>query len=171
LVNLNDLVLELLRETGAPGYSTLPVRTPRGLTCTASVGTNERAALEVRGTLEFGPTEGAGTSQERTPVFLRAGRDLARVGVAFSAGDERSQLQFEAAAGMSPSLMYNSQPGFVSVAFLQGMDARAGNRTLLGYIVGPAGSGANLKVFGTQATGLNDFEVFGIDFGGRPVRR
>jgi len=171
VVNLNDLILELLRETGAPGYSTLPVRTPRGLTCTASVGTNERAALEVRGTLEFGPTEGAGTSQERTPVFLRAGRDLARVGVAFSAGDERSQLQFEAAAGMSPSLMYNSQPGFVSVAFLQGMDARAGNRTLLGYIVGPAGSGANLKVFGTQATGLNDFEVFGIDFGGRPVRR
>jgi hypothetical protein len=171
VVNLNDLILELLRETGAPGYSTLPVRTPRGLTCTASVGTNERAALEVRGTLEFGPTEGAGTSQERTPVYLRAGRDLARVGVAFSAGDEKSQLQFEAAAGMSPSLMYNSQPGFVSVAFLQGMDARAGNRTLLGYIVGPAGSGANLKVFGTQATGLNDFEVFGIDFGGRSVRQ
>jgi hypothetical protein len=139
VVNLNDLILELLRETGTPGYSTLPVRTPRGLTCTASVGTNERAALEVRGALEFGPAEGAGTSQERTPVYLRAGRDLARVAVAFSAGDEKSQLQFEAAAGMSPSLMYNSQPGFVSVAFLQGMDARAGNRTLLGYIVGPAG--------------------------------
>jgi hypothetical protein len=171
LVNLNDLILELLRETGAPGYSAFPVRTARGLACTSSVQSSVRPAPEVRGTLELGPTEGAGSSGERTPLYLRAGRDLARVAIAFSVGDEKSQLQFDAAAGMSPSLLYNSQPGFVAVAFLQGMDARAGNQTLLGYVVGPAGSGANLKVFGTQATGLNDLEVFGIDFGGRSVRR
>jgi len=168
-IDLNDLILELLRETGAPGYSVDPVRTSRGLTCVGGRTTaNERTAtpLEVRASLVLGPTEGAGSAQERVPVYLQAGRDLARIGVAFSAGDERSRLQFQSAPGLSPSVTYNSEPGFVSVAFLAGFDARGGDRTLLGYIVGPAGSGANMKVFGTSATGLNDFQVFGVDFSG-----
>lgn len=168
-INLNDLILELLRQTGAPGYSVYPVRVSRGLTCPGARTTaNERTAppLESRASLVLGPTEGAGTTQERVPVYLQAGRDLTRIGVAFSAGDEHSQLQFQPAAGLSPSLMYNSQPGFVSVAFLAGFDARGGDRILLGYIAGPAGSGANMKIFGTSATGLNDFQVFGVDFAG-----
>lgn len=174
-ITLNDLILELLRQTGALGYTVYPVRTARGGTCVGGKTTsNEPTAsartagpLEVRASLELGPTEGAGTSQERIPVFLHAGRDLTRVGIAFSAGDERSQLRFQPAAGLTPSLMYNSEPGFVSVAFLAGLDASGGTRTLLGYIVGPAGSGANMKVLGTSATGLNDSQVFAVDFSGR----
>jgi hypothetical protein len=167
VINLNDLVLELLRQTGAPGYGTLPVRTARGESC-ASVTQAQLARVhpEVRGSLALGPTEGTGTAQERTPVYLNAGRDLSKAAVAFSAGDEQSQLNFQAASGMSPSLMYNSQPGFVSVAFLAGFDARGGDRILLGYIVGPSGSGARMKIFGTSATGLSDGQTFSVDFAG-----
>jgi len=169
-ITLNDLILELLRQTGAPGFTVYPVRTSRGLTCVGARSTAEARTpappLEVRASLELGTTEGAGTAQERTPVFLNAGRDLARVGVAFSAGDQLSRLQFQPAPGMAPSLMYNSEPGFVSVAFLAGLDARGGDHILLGYIVGPAGSGANMKIFGTSATGLNDSQVFGVDYRG-----
>jgi hypothetical protein len=164
-ITLPDLILELLRQTGAPGFSVLPVRIARGETCTSNTKSHVVTAAkpEVRGTLVLGSVEGAGTSQERVPVYLEAGRDLTRAAIAFSIGDEKSQLRFQSAPGMSPSLMYDSQPGFVSVAFLSGFDAHGGDRTLLGYVVGPAGSGANLKVFGVSGAGLNNLEVFGID--------
>jgi hypothetical protein len=78
-------------------------------------------------------------------------------------GDQQSQLQFEAAPGVAPSLSYNSQPGFVAVAWLKGLDVRAGERLLLGYVVGPSGSAANLRVFGTTAAGLDNKQEIGLD--------
>lgn len=168
VINLNDLVLELLRQTGVPGYNVWPVRTPRGETCTQTLTAKARPVPpEIRATLSLGPNASpAGATLDRVPVYLEGGRDLTRAGIAFSAGDEKSQLQFEAAPGLSTSLNYNSQPGFVSVAFLSGLDVRGGDKLLLGYVTGPAGSGANLRIFGTSATGLNDFQVFGVDFSG-----
>lgn len=167
-IGLNDLILELLRQTGAQGYTILPVRPPRGEVCTGSAtkANARRAPLEVRATLVLGPAEGAGTSQERVPVYLRAGRDLAQAGIAFSAGGGEAPLHFQPAPGMTPSIMYDSQPGLVAVAFLAGLDARGGDNILLGYVVGPAGSAANVRVFGTSAAGLNDHQDFEVNFAG-----
>jgi len=46
------------------------------------------------------------------------------------------------------------------VAWLEGIGARAGERLLLGYVVGPAGTAANWKVLGVTASELDgDREV------------
>jgi hypothetical protein len=164
-LSLNDLIVELFRETNAPGYTNRPVRTSLGGVCPSTTRTAEvvRRPAEVQGTLALGPAEGAGTAQERVPVYLQAGRDLTRAAVAFSLGDQQSQLRFEAAPGLPPSLMQDSQPGLIGAAWLGGLNVPAGQRILLGYVVGPAGSAANLKVFGTSATGLNDNQEIGLD--------
>ena len=55
-----------------------------------------------------------------------------------------------------PSLTEDDQPGVVAVAWLNGVTVRAGERLLLGYITGPTGAAANLKMFGLSAAGLDD---------------
>jgi hypothetical protein len=102
-------------------------------------------------------------------VYLQGGRDLARVAVTFGLGDLQSQLRFEAASDMVPTLMQDSQPGVVVAAWLEGLNVRAGQRLLLGYVVGPSGSAANLKVFNVSASGLNDNQEVGLDVSGAPL--
>jgi hypothetical protein len=123
----------------------------------------------VQGTLVLGTAEGSGTSQDRVPVYLRAGRDLVRVAVTFGLGDQQSRLRFEAVPGLAPSLVEDGQSGVVAAAWLEGLNVSAGQRLLLGYIVGPSGSAANLKVFGASASGRNDNQEVGLDVSGAPV--
>jgi hypothetical protein len=175
-IQITDTLTQLFRQTGAPGYSVLPVRIPRGLTCASgtTVTANARQApteVEVRGTLLLGPTQGAGAAQERVPVYLQGGRDLPKVAISFSIGDERSPLQFTAAPGLSPTMTYQDTPGFVTVMFASGFDVRGGDRVLLGYVAGPAGSAANLKIFGVSAATMNDMKVFGVETSGATAAR
>ena len=52
--------------------------------------------------------------------------------------------------------MQDSQLGVVATAWLDGVSVRAGERLLLGYVAGPVGVSANLKVYGVSASGLDD---------------
>jgi hypothetical protein len=116
-----------------------------------------RPPVEVQGTLELETVETT-VSQDRVAVYLRAaGRDLARVAVTFGLGDQRSQLRFQPAPGLTPSLVQDSQTG---------VNVGAGQRLLLGYVVGPSGSAASLKVFGVSASGLNDNRKVGLNVSG-----
>jgi hypothetical protein len=180
VINLNDLIVELFRVTGAPGYGPpWPTRTSRGGVCpsmatvtTARVRQSSvRPSPEIQGALVLGSAEGTGTSQDRVPVYLQATRDLARLAVAFSLGDQQSQLRFEAAPGIAPSLVQDSQTGLVAAAWLGGLNVPAGERLLLGYVVGPSGSAGNLKIFGASATGLNDNREVGLDVSVPVVRQ
>jgi hypothetical protein len=176
----NDLIVELFRESNAPGYTSRPVRPSLGGQCPALNSTLSssparqvvvRQPSEIEGTIVLGPSQGAGAGQDRVPIYLRAGRELARLGVAFSLGDGQSQFRFEPAPGIDPSIMQDSQPGFIAGAWVGGLDVRAGQQLLLGYVVGPAGSAANLKVYGVSASGLNDFREVGLDVSGASLVR
>lgn len=179
VLNLNDLILELFRANNVPGYTARPIRVSLGGVCPAdasgsSIRTSRntaRPAVEVRGTLVVGTAEGSGTTQDRVPVYLQAGRDLVRVAVTFGLGDQQSQLRFEAAPGLAPSLVQDSQTGVVAAAWVEGLNVGAGQRLLLGYIAGPSGFAANLKVFGASATGLNDNREVGLDVSGAALVR
>jgi hypothetical protein len=96
-------------------------------------------------------------------VYLEAGRDLVRVAVTFALGDQRSQLRFAPTADTPPSLAQNGQLGVVAAAWLEGVSVRAGDRLLLGYVVGPEGASANLKIYGVSASGLDDNREVRLD--------
>jgi hypothetical protein len=171
-ITILDTLTVLFRQTGASGYSVWPVRTPRGETCTDALTAQARPAPpEVGASLVLGPAQPGGASQELVPVYFEPRRELSGVAISFSIGDERSQLHFQAAPGMAPSIGYDSTPGFVAEAFLSGFDARGGERVLLGYVVAPSGSAANLKVFGVSAATLRDMQLFGVDHVGAGVVR
>jgi hypothetical protein len=181
-LTLNDLIVELFRLNKLQGYTAWPVRIPATFTYVCAAGVNPAAAgptsqarvrppVELQGTLVIGRAEAAAAGQERVPVYLEAGRSLARVGVTFGLGDQQSQLRFQAAPGLAPSLMQDSQPGIVAAAWIQGLDVNAGQRLLLGYVVGPAGFAANLRVFGASASGIDDFREVGLDVSGATVVR
>ena len=90
------------------------------------------------------------------PVYLEAAQDLTRVAVTFGLGDRRSQLRFVAAPGLPPSLVQEVPLGAVAVAWLDGLSVRGGERLFLGYVTGPAGSLANVQMYGVSASGLDD---------------
>jgi hypothetical protein len=106
--------------------------------------------------LAFGQSQRIGDAEERLPIYLESDQDLVRIAVTFGLGDQRSELRFVSTAEMPPSLAQDSQLGVVAAAWLDGVNVRAGERLLLGYVVGPPGSLANLRVYGASASGLDD---------------
>jgi hypothetical protein len=110
----------------------------------------------VQGALALGNAERSGEAAERIPIYLEARQDLVQIAVTFGLGDQQSQLRFVATAETPPSLVEDGQLGVVAVAWLNGVSVRAGERLLLGYVTGPAGALANLKVYGVSASGLDD---------------
>jgi hypothetical protein len=171
-IKLADLILVLYRATNAPGYTVWPYRTTKGQTCvgarTAPTAALARPTGATQGTVVLGSPEPGGT-QDRVPVYLEARRDLSRVALGFSVGDEQSQLTFSAST--APSLMQDGQPGFIAAAWLDGLTVPAGQRLLLGYVVGPKGSAANLKVFGVTGSGLSDNQDVEFEVSGAPLVR
>jgi hypothetical protein len=177
-LNLNDLIVELFRVNKIPGYTVLPVRVSSPYVCgtrsPASAGVTAQARPvrepEVQAALTVGAAESAGAGQDRVPVYIQGQRDLARMGVTFGLGDEQSQLKFQA-AGVAPSIVQDSQRGFVAAAWLEGLDIRAGQQVLLGYVVGPSGFATNLKVFGASASALGDLREIGLNVQGASLVR
>jgi len=178
VLDIRDLIVELFRvnnldpsrpvRTSLGGCASNTGQTPASQTAqsAASSGRNAaRRAVEVRGTLVLGSPENS-AGGERVAVYLQAGRDLVGVAVTFGLGDQQSPLQFVNAADPPPSLVQDSQVGVVALAWLQGVTVRAGERFLLGYVAGPPGWSAKLKVFGVSAGGLNDNQEVGLDVSG-----
>jgi hypothetical protein len=162
-LDIRDLILELFRVNNLDPAR--PLRTSRGGTCGSggsSVETSRETALQQRpqaraqGLLVRGAPEQSSNGEERVPVYLEAATDLVRIAVTFALGDQHSQLRFVATPEMPPSLAQESQLGVVAVAWLDGVSVQAGERLLLGYVTGPTGATANLKLYGTSASGLDD---------------
>jgi len=177
-LDVRDLTAELLLETGLNPVR--PVRDSLNGTCitapfTAGDSFHPITQARVRqqppreGTLSFGTPESLGSNQVRVPVYLQGGRDLARAVLAIGVGDRQSQLQFQPAPGIAPSVQEDGQVGAVAAAWLKGLDVRAGQQLLLGYVVGPAGFAPNLKVFGLSASSLDDYREIGLDVSGAVV--
>jgi hypothetical protein len=173
VLNILDLIRELFRVTNLDVDR--PVRATRGGVC--AVGSSMAAASMAQasrdamlrpragadGALALGGAERSGEGAERIPVYLEARQNLVRVAVAFALGDQRSQVRFVPTAERPPTLAQDSQPGVVAVAWLEGVSVRAGERLLLGYVAGPAGASANLKVYGISASGLDDNREVRLD--------
>ena len=96
-------------------------------------------------------------------MYLEARQDLVRVAVTFGLGDQQSQLRFVPTAETPPSLVQEGQLGAVAAAWLNGVTVRAGERLLLGYVTGPVGMSANLRVYGVSASGLDDNREVRLD--------
>ena len=171
VLDIRDLIVELFRVNSLDGSR--PVRASlggcaTGQTAQSAVRTSRNTVkppAEILGTLALGRPEMTPT-QERVPVYLQAGRDLVRTAITFGLGDQHSQLHFVNAAPTPPSLMQDSQPGVLALAWLEGVTLSAGERLLLGYVTGPLGFSANLKVFGWSASGLNDNQEVGLSVSG-----
>jgi hypothetical protein len=174
LINVLDVVETLFRSVNLD--KTTPERTSRGGVCAASQLTSNlrtdlrvaRPRVENYGTLQFGPVEPTANGGQRVPVSLLVTRDVPRVALALGVGDQQSQLHF-VRAGVAPSLVQDGQVGVLALGWLDGLNVRAGENVLLGYVAGPAGYAANLKVSGVSAAGLNDGGELGVDVSGVPV--
>ena len=171
-LDIRDLILELFRVNNLD--TSRPVRTSLRATCGAggnSVGptatarrpTPRPASQVPAGTLALGHPEPFGEGEERVPVYLEARQDMARVAVTFGLGDGQSPLRFAPTVDTPPSLAQDSQLGMVAVAWLDGVSVRAGERLLLGYIVGPAAFPRNLTLYGLSASGLDDKRAVVLD--------
>ncbi|HEX3742770.1 MAG TPA: hypothetical protein VHW09_02525 [Bryobacteraceae bacterium] len=173
-VDVNDVVVTLFRVDSVPGYTAHPMRASlnENGTCTARTRTatsNARrpeVAPQMGGSIVLGAATPAANGQEQIPVYLEGGRDLSHLAFTFALGDSKSALHFKAAAGLAPTLTSDTIPGVVMGAWLGGIDVRAGQRVLLGYVMGPAGVASNLKVFGSSAAGLGDSELVGLSVSG-----
>jgi hypothetical protein len=111
----------------------------------------------------MGSPERYGGTQERVAIYLKAESDLARVAVTIGLGDRQSQLRFVPTAETPPSLAQDGQLSVVAAAWLSGVSVRARERLLLGYVVGPAGALASLRVYGVSASGLDDNRKVRLD--------
>jgi hypothetical protein len=183
-LDIRDLIRELFRVNNLD--TDRPVRASQGGVCSSragaagtgleavrrGVGTRPGMRAGVSGSLVLGAAEPARDGIERAPLYLEATQALNNVAVSFGLGDQRSPLRFAAAPGMKPSLLEDSQTGTIAAAWLNGVSVGAGERLLLGYVTGPAGTLGNLEVYRVSASGLEDNrEVrLGIATTGRSVR-
>jgi len=167
-LNISDLILELFRVNNLD--TSRPVRTSLRATCSSGpsgISTGPLAARRAeaaaarphtppRGSLSIGRPEAYGAGEERAAIYLQASAALQRIAVTFALGDGKSPLRFQPAPDAGPSLAQDTQPGVVAAAWLNGLSLPAGQRLLLGYITGPAGSLGNLTVYGLSAAGVDD---------------
>jgi uncharacterized repeat protein (TIGR01451 family) len=172
VLDIRDLIEELFRvnslDTSRPVRASLGGALPWATCATGPSGNSKRATkvgrrpagpqgprAAAQGALVLGRTEQSNVTEERIPVYLEAAQDLVRVAVTLALGDQQSQLRFVPTAA-APSLVQDGQLGVVAAAWLNGVTVRAGERLLLGYVEGPVGASANLKVYGISASGLDD---------------
>jgi uncharacterized repeat protein (TIGR01451 family) len=167
-LDIRDLILELFRVNNLD--TSRPLRSSRGGVCASgssgnsispaevsrSTARQQRPQAAVQGALMLGRPERTGDAEERIPVYLEARQNLVRVAVTLGLGDQKSQLRFVATPDTPPSLAQDSELGIVAAAWLNGLSVPAGQRLLLGYVEGPAGALANLKMYGVSASGLDD---------------
>jgi hypothetical protein len=166
-LDILDLIRALLRVNNLD--SDRPMRSARGGVCGSGGSTLSSSLKTVRrggaapvsraavsGALIVGDATRLPDGGERIAVYLAASRNLDRLAVTLGLGDGGSQLRFEAAPDLRPSISEDGQPGVVAVAWLDGLSVRAGERLVLGYVNGPAGLRANLRIHGVSAASLID---------------
>jgi photosystem II stability/assembly factor-like uncharacterized protein len=157
-LNILDLIRELFRVNNLD--LDRPVRASRGGVCAVSSGPvssrRRRESAVTEGRITLGAPEAGSGIGERVAVYLEAVSDLSRVAVTLAAGDGRSKLRFEPAAGAEPTLVQDSSAGVIAAAWLDGLSVRAGGRLLLGYIEGPTGLSHGLHIYGASASRLDD---------------
>jgi hypothetical protein len=144
LLNTLDLLVILRRV--AHTDTSLPTRTSR------SCPSAEPAAVapEIRdpeGILES-IADGA-----RTAIYLRANSGLSLLGLSFALGAE-GKLQFMPGQ-LAPSVTDTGLPGILAAAWLEGIDLKAGDRILLGYV----DSAGPIHFFGVSANDRNGRSV------------
>jgi hypothetical protein len=163
VLDIRDLVNEYLRVNRLD--LSRPVRMSQGGRCTAiaavaaprrNTGFSLRTRAGTLGRLVLGVPQCSTGTDQRFPIYLEAGRDLVTVAVTFALGNKRSRLRFVATQDAPPSLADDSRLGVVASAWLEGVSVRAGERLLLGHVVGPAGESADWQVYGISAIGLED---------------
>jgi hypothetical protein len=179
-LDIRDLILELFRANNLD--LNRPVRASLGgallwPACTGgstgdssnSTAVTRRPAVSPRpqgaprGALAVGPPEISGVAEEQVPVYLEARQNLVKIAITFALGDQRSQLRFVPTLQAPPSFAQDRQLGVVAVAWLNGVSLEAGGQLLLGYVTGPAGFSAKLKVYGVSASGLVDNSEVRLD--------
>jgi hypothetical protein len=162
VLDVRDLIREWLRSSNQD--LDRPVRATRGGTCVNAPGaaaTQRHAEFSLRppagahGRLVLGVPEFSTKAEQRFPLYLEAESDLVRVVVTLALGDQRSQLRF-VARDAQPSLVQDNRLGVLALAWLEGVSVRTGERLLLGHVLRPAGTLANVQVYGVSASGLDD---------------
>jgi len=158
-----DLIATLRRVTNAD--TSRPRRTPRGLICSAMAP--GLVAMLARpsevplgaGAVEFQRQQPAEDGAERVAVYLSAYRDLDLGGLSLALGwtdssaAAQAPLRFVSATAGAPALLDNQLPGAIAAAWLGGLQLRAGQRLLLGFVhISTSGQQVTLPVlYGAMA--------------------
>jgi sugar lactone lactonase YvrE len=130
VIDTLDLIAILRRVTNID--PSRPTRASRLLPCSV-VTTQARRPVTTNpeGILEFGP------AGQRTAIYLRALRDITLQGLSLSLssdiGSGGPALRFISDV-QAPSLVDDALPGFLALAWLDGWQAKAGQRVLLGFV-------------------------------------
>jgi hypothetical protein len=149
---LQTFQAEMAKRTAPGAHIPGPV-TPGSVTSGAVI----LGAAEVRG------------STMRVPVYLRAPRQLASLGISIGwAGPTTAELTFSNGEMGAPTALDTQVPGVVTAAWLQNVAAAAGQRVLVGYLECGLADGVTpdrLRVHHVETNGVDltrvGMELFG----------
>lgn len=149
-----DLIITLRRVTNVD--PSRPQRPSRGLACTSATFSpmllqRSEAEAGAAARVEIGAPEASEPGSVRVPVYLRARAGSAFAGLSFAVGRAASggaRLRFIAAQAPRPTVVDGLLPGVLAVAWLEGFQAGAEDRLLLGYVEGDV---AALRLYGFSA--------------------
>jgi len=154
VLDIRDLILELFRVNNLD--LDRPQRASRNGTCSSSapVAQLARTLSEADGVFVFGDPQSSDGTALRLPLYLEARRDLSRIALTFALGDQKTHIHFVSAPDALPSLKNDEAVGVVSVAWLSGLNVRAGQRFLLGYLEAPGKTAPDFSLYGLSASDL-----------------
>lgn len=154
-IDILDLLTMLRRVTNAD--PSRPMRTSPPPCPSTTVPTTTRLhTSEPDAVLDLAP-EG-----QRVAIYLRASKSLSIAGPAFSLEAGKAQIHFVPADGLGPSLIDTAIPSRLALAWLNGIEAKAGARLLLGYV---ESSEDALRFVGVSANANRDGRPLRIAFG------
>ncbi len=151
VLNTLDLIEELRRITNLD--TTRPTRTSPNPGCSSSPETSRRDAPA--GFVQFGDPVASGNGW-RVPVYIQpssatVSSEAHLEGLAIGISGE-SALSWQAGDAGSPTLSDSGIPGTLALAWLQSLNLRAEQPTLLGYVAG-GGSAPRLNILNVSAHG------------------
>jgi hypothetical protein len=159
-LNTLDLLALLRRVTNVD--PSRPVRTSPA-PCPSGAAAHIPETGNPEGTLELVP------DGSRTAIYLRANVDMSLSGLGFSLGGDDSPLRFVPADGRAPSLTDTSLLGKLALAWLDGWQAKAGDRVLLGFVEAVAPE--SLRFFGVSANAMGTGRTVRISINPRLTAR
>ncbi len=146
VLNTLDLIETLRRVTNID--TSRPTRIYRGLPCSAASAQAVGGSVRSAGVLIVGAAQNG-----QRPIYLMADQTLSLVGFSLGLGSGQTTINFTPAPQLTPSLTDTTVTGTLAAAWLEGLNLRAGQQVLLGYVTASDGPASIFAASGNTADG------------------